>query len=248
MPAIHGTTSILNSALKYPSVRRVVITSSVVAILSDADASTGSSTPISSSSRVDPLPAAPFSNYTAASAYRASKALSLDATDRFVAEKKPHFAVVNVMPGYVIGRNELITDAKSLVSGSNALVLPIVLGSESQPGKRPLMLTHVSEVARVEIESLDENKVAVNAGESKSFLLDGGSASNGVDFDDAKEVVRKAYPQAVKEGKLKLGGGIGSAKLNIESAETVRVFGEMRSYECAVESVVGQYLELLGKE
>lgn len=219
----------------------------MVAILNDEAASTGSSSPISSSTRISPLPTAPFTDYTPSSAYRASKALSLDATDRFVAEKKPGFSVVNIMPGYVIGRNELIKEAKALVGGSNAIALSIVLGSESAPGKRPLMVSHLQDVARIEVAALDEGKVALGAGESKSYLLDGGSANNGVDFDDAKEVVRKAFPEAVESGKLKLGGGIEGAKLNIDASETVETFGELRSYEDAVKSIVGQYLELLEK-
>jgi nucleoside-diphosphate-sugar epimerase len=241
--------SILSSAIKYRNIKRVVITSSIVAILSENEASGGSTSPISSFTRVTPLPVAPFNDYTPSTAYLASKALSLDATDKFVKNKKPHFSVVNIMPGFVFGRNELAQDTNALVSGSNALVLGIVLNFESfLPGKLPLMVTHIQDVARVQIKALDEKKVALSAGESRSFLLDGECKSNGIDFDDANDIVRRAFPEAVKEGKLKLGGRLEVSMLNIESAETVETFGKLRSYEDAVRSVVGQYLELLAKE
>lgn len=245
LPAIHGTTSILNSALKFPSIKRVVITSSVVAILSDAVASNGSSTPISSSSRVRPLPTPP---YNPSSAYRAAKALALDATDRFVAEKKPGFSVINIMPGYIIGRNESVTSTRELVSGSNALVLGIVLGSEPMPGKRPMMVTDLRDVARVEVAALDLEKLKVGEGDSKSFLLDGGSLVTGRKLNDAKEIVRKAFPAAVEEGKLKLGGGVGSAGIVVESKDSTKTFGELQGYEAMVKELVGQYLELLDRE
>ena len=124
-PAIHGTTSILNSALRTPSIRRIVITSSLVAVVPGSALSNGDQTTVyTSSSRVRPLPTAPWGDH--ASAYRASKVLALDATERFLAEKKPHFTVVNVQPGYVIGPHALIEDAEALVSGSNAVVMSVV--------------------------------------------------------------------------------------------------------------------------
>ena len=136
-PAIHGTTSILNSALKTSSIRRVVITSSIVAIVPGKVLSQGdsSSTTYNSSSRVRPSPTSPFEE-NAATAYRAAKALALDATDRFLIDKKPHFTIVNVMPGYVIGENALATDREGLSDGSNALITTIIQGIKA-PIARP---------------------------------------------------------------------------------------------------------------
>jgi hypothetical protein len=152
------------------------------------------------------------------------------------------------MPGYIIGRNELITEAKALVSGSNAVVLSIVLGSQPQPGTQPSVVTDLRDVARVHVEALDEKILKVGAGESKSFLLDGGSATNGVELNDAKAIVRKTFPDAVKEGKLKVGGGFKSAGILLESSETVTTFGEMHNYEEMVKELVAQYLELSDRE
>jgi hypothetical protein len=77
-------------------------------------------------SRVRPLPAARWGHF--AISYRAAKVLALDATDRFLAEKSPRFSIVNIMPGYVVGPNELVTDADQVASGSNELVMSMVLG------------------------------------------------------------------------------------------------------------------------
>jgi hypothetical protein len=41
---------------------------------------------------------------------------------------------------------------------------------------------------------------------------------------------------------------VGSIVRRVDATETVKTFGEMRSYESAVRSLVGQYLELKAKD
>ena len=130
LPAINGTISILNSALKFPSIRRVVITSSVVGIVPiEALMGGDDKTVHSATSRISPLPSAPF-NPNPGAAYFASKTLALDATEKWLEEKKPHFSIVNIMPGFILGRNELVTVAEDLLNGTNVVVLGPVLGHQ----------------------------------------------------------------------------------------------------------------------
>jgi nucleoside-diphosphate-sugar epimerase len=127
LPAIHGTTSILNSALKFPSIRRVIITSSVVAITPQSALINGDDkNTYTADSRISPVPTAPWGSGT--TAYFSSKALALNATDKFVDEKKPHFSIVNIMPGLIVGRNELTTVAEDLLTSTNVFILGPVLG------------------------------------------------------------------------------------------------------------------------
>jgi len=238
LPAIHGTTSILTSALKTPSIRRIVITSSIVAVLPNSTLDNGDATTIyTPSSRVRPAPTAPWGTF--GESYRAAKALALDATDRFIAENKPSFTVVNVMPGYVIGANEWATDAKSLAAGSNGLVLSVVTGVKS-PAARPGNITDIRDVARVHVGSLDEEKVKGN----QSFLLDVGQ----VRFDDALDVASREFADAVKEGVLPLGGTIPAVTNNVDASATVEVFGKLRGYEDAVKSLLEQFVALKRRE
>ncbi|TVY44050.1 putative uncharacterized oxidoreductase, partial [Lachnellula occidentalis] len=155
-PAIHGTTSILTSALLHASIKRIVITSSIAAILSSTAQSASTPTTYTSTSRVSPLPTGPWPN--GIEAYRGAKALALDATDRFVAEKKPRFSIVNVMPGYVIGRNALAMSARELQSGSNNVVLGLVTGNVRKEAQLATVVD-VRDVARVQVEALDGRKV-----------------------------------------------------------------------------------------
>ena len=85
----------------------------------------------SAKSRVNPLPVAPWGSATAA--YFKSKTLALAATERFLEEKQPHFTIVNVMPGFILGRNELVSVAEDLLNGTNLVVLGPVLGQTLPP-------------------------------------------------------------------------------------------------------------------
>lgn len=78
LPAIHGTTSILTSALKAASVKRVVITSSLVAIVPGDALANGDMTNVyGPNSRVSPLPTAPWGT-DIWGAYRNAKVLALE--------------------------------------------------------------------------------------------------------------------------------------------------------------------------
>ncbi|KAH7327333.1 hypothetical protein BKA65DRAFT_597878 [Rhexocercosporidium sp. MPI-PUGE-AT-0058] len=63
LPALNGTTSILNSALLHPSITRIVITSSVVAIMNAEAIMAGDATTVYTPlTRRTPLPTAPWSD------------------------------------------------------------------------------------------------------------------------------------------------------------------------------------------
>lgn len=99
VPAVDATLRALEAAQKSGTVRRVVITSSVVAII-PLDVLLPSEEPVparaaSGDDRVaEPQP--PFVNPFAA--YIASKVAALNASDKFMKEQTPAFDVVNVMP------------------------------------------------------------------------------------------------------------------------------------------------------
>jgi hypothetical protein len=56
--------------------------------------------------------------------------------------------------------------------------------------------------------------------------------------------VRKAYPDAVGNGLLELGGSTPTTRVIVDVRETVEVFGEFKTYEEMAKSVAGQYMEL----
>ena len=236
LPAINGTTSILNSALSHPTIKRIVITSSVVGIMDGPALMVGdSTTTYTPQTRRSPLPTAPWGG--PAEAYFNSKSLSLNATDEFLATQSPHFTIVNIMPGFVIGRSELITKSEDILKSTNAVPLAAVLGVKGD--KKPAMITHIDDVARIHVAALDTAKVPGNRG----FLLQSGDGGKIV-FDDALEVAKEKFADAVEEGILPMGGTTGDAYQIVDSRETDEVFGGLKSYKEAVESVLGQFVEL----
>ena len=113
-------------------------------------------------------------------AYAASKNLAYNASLRFMAEKKPQFGLVNVMPAFVAGKNELAKTRKAVNGGTNALFLNVLLGVQNPDGLWSLTC-HVDDVARVHVQALDEGLVKDGANLGVVYNgLDGGST-----WDDA---------------------------------------------------------------
>jgi nucleoside-diphosphate-sugar epimerase len=238
-PAIHGTVSMLTSASKTPSVRRVVITSSVVAIMPPT--AYGDRDNVYSTVDRAPSPSGPYDNYFAA--YMASKVFAFDATEKFIEAKKPHFTIVNVMPTFVIGKNELVTDSKHITDGTNFIPMQIILGNKNTT---PFTgnIAVLEDVALVHVGSLDEKKVRGNA----NFLVTSGDGIDGVTLDSALEIAKKHFPEAVEKGILPLGGTTPTSLLRLDVSPTEKVFGPMKTYEDAVKSVVAHYIELVEGE
>ena len=63
-------------------------------------------------------------------AYNASKVAALEATNSFILGNKPSFKVININPSFVVGKNELITDVKDIMLGTNSTTLGALLGNK----------------------------------------------------------------------------------------------------------------------
>ena len=234
-PAVQGTTSILKSAANVPSVRRVVITSSIVALIPHDQLSNGDITTVyTRESRVRPLPMGPYQSPV--EGYRASKALALDAAEKFQREVKPGFSIVHVMPGYVFGANELVSDAASVSSGSNAIFMSMLGTEELDPTFGAVV--HLDDVSRIHVGALDEEKVPAGA----NFIT-----AIPVKFEHTLDIVKRLFPEAVEDGRLPFIGRQ-TMPLTIDIQATVDAFGPLKGYEEMVKSVVGQYLRLLANK
>ena len=238
-PAIKGTTNILNAAAKEPSVKRVVITSSIVAVVPWAEAIVGETTHVYTADKGIPDPSGPYEQPF--EAYAAAKTKALNATKIFVKTEKPTFDVINVMPGFFVGKNELITDAKDILSGTNAAAFAPILGHVSDHAY-PGSMQHVDDVAKVHLLSLDP-KVEGN----QDFGIQAGG-TDGIVWGDNLEIVERRFPEAVKDGRLPLNGVQPTKKIRYDTSRTEKVLGiKFQSYEDAIVSVTEHYLELLEK-
>jgi nucleoside-diphosphate-sugar epimerase len=230
-------TGLLEEAFKTPTVKRVVITSSISAITSFKEMTTEPTGELyTHQSRViNPS----FSN--AWDAYFAAKAAGLNAADAFMESRKPSFDLIHLMVGSVIGPQEVAKSVAEVAIPMNIVPLGVVLG---QPGVGPLGMTavYIDDVADIHIHSLDP-KIEGNRG---YILIADGTCS--LSWSEANKYAQELFPEAVKDGRFPLNGGQQDFTLRYETSDTEKMFGiKFKSYKEQVESLFSQYLDLLAK-
>jgi nucleoside-diphosphate-sugar epimerase len=240
-PAVAGTVNILKAGINSPDLKRVVITSSVVAMVPgeymfEKDAPDG--LVVNHESRL-PSPSGPYpSDFHA---YNASKIAALNATEAFVRDLKPNFDVVNIHPSFVIGKNELVKDAKDITLGTNAVAIGPVLGAKSES---PVVgsSVHVDDVAFMHVKGLDPK---VPAG---SYIANSDDYAGTV-WQNATGIVAEHFPRAVEKGIFPNNGLQPTRKLRADARKTEEVMGfKFLSFEEQVKSVIGHLLELKGEK
>lgn len=228
-PTIKSVSTLLASASKEPSVKKIVITSSVFA---NTPFPPDASQEITAETRLSDL-SGPFDSMLPA--YRAGKIAALNFTDKFIKEKEPSFTVINVFPGFVFGRDDRALEVKDLYAGTNCILLPIITG-QSAPNPMPSSATHVDDTAKVHLEALKEG-ISGNFGVTKLH-----------EFNDAWKAVEKQFPEAVADGTFTQGNQpTVPVSWNAHQTEIDLKFN-FRTYEDMVIDVAGQYLELSGKK
>jgi nucleoside-diphosphate-sugar epimerase len=175
-------------------------------------------------------------------AYLASKKIAFNATEAFIRDKKPKFEVVSVGPGFIVGRDDTITDPKNIGNGSNRLLISRLLGN-GVPIPASSCIAHIDDVAKVHVESLNE------AITGNPFFMITTQYPEGPNWDDALEIVKRRYPKEVADGVFHTTSGAPTHHVLIDSSFTEKTFGiRFKTYEQAVVDVVNHYLELTGRK
>lgn len=232
-PAVTITTNMLKTLLASPSrsVKKLVITSSIAAVfpleptasLYDAD-------------NVTPDPEGPWTDDFAA--YAAGKKLAYNATRRIIAEQKPYFDVINIMPSFVIGPNDLLESRSEYASGSNALALAPLLGMQLQGG-RPGSACHVDDVAAVHVAALQSSVEG-----HRNFGVNFNGRNGGVEWNAAIDIVKEKMPEAVGPNGLPLGGSVQSDRTPFDASKTERELGmEFKNFESMIVDLAGAYMK-----
>ncbi|KAI0837232.1 putative cinnamoyl-CoA reductase [Hypoxylon sp. FL0890] len=229
-PTLKMQEELLSSALKTPSVQRIVITSSSVA-------NTGIMAPqhaVSASTRLPPPSPMPISFDHAYVAYVNAKILAVKFADEFTEKFNPHFSISHVMPGYVFGRNELMLDALSATTrnSSNSLLMMGMLGQEI-PEPLHGVYAHIEDVGEVHLRvAFLEPK----EGEPKDF-----GVTTKVNYDNIFDIVEEAFPEQVARGIFKR-SKVRTQPVEYDSSETEKLLGrKFKSFESAVVDVAHQY-------
>jgi nucleoside-diphosphate-sugar epimerase len=233
VPAWKGTLAMLEAAKKTDTVKRIVMTSSIGAIIDlTKDAI------VTEKSRVPSNPG-PYSNVF--EAYLASKVNTFNATEEWIEKEKPHFDVVHIWPGFVIGRNELVTESKYLPAGSNMVVVLPVTGAECDP--TPGSSIHLDDTAHAHVKALDP-KIPGNRG----YILHS-EGIEGTTYEQAKDIVAREFRNEVASGLLPNNGKVSTLRCRVDASESQKVLGfEYKSFEEQVKNIVGQLVELKSLE
>jgi nucleoside-diphosphate-sugar epimerase len=157
---------------------------------------------------------------------------------------EPSFDLITIHPGFVGGRNDLATTIGELLEGTNPLFIAPVLGQNAaQNGGAPTAnAVDVDDVAKAHIDSLRDE---VKGGQA--FILD--NAGGEFAWNDAKAIVDKHFPEAVKSGVLPNDGSSEPHFFALfDNSLAEETFGKLKTHEETVKAVVQQYLELKEKE
>ncbi|KPI40387.1 putative uncharacterized oxido [Cyphellophora attinorum] len=234
-PAKDGTLNLLHAATKHPSIKRVVITSSVGVLTRPVPPALA--TKIIGPDDTATVPSRDAMATHSGRAYNGSKILALLAVDEFVAthHQSLGFDVAHILPSYVQGRNEAATSLKDLAGKtSNANIVRFVLGQKSQvPDFTDLV--HVDDVAAAHV-----NALAAELSQSKGK-------------GEVEKIVRKRFADEVERGVLPLGGSanvvtVGEMGHDVGLTEDVLgLKGRWKGLEEMVVSLVGQVVEFVEK-
>nr|RBQ98732.1 hypothetical protein FVER53263_00324 [Fusarium verticillioides] len=252
--AVQGTRNILRAAHNCPSVRRVVITSSVSAIVDQHPVVSQSPagrcvTPLDRHADYD----AEYYKGDSLKAYTAAKTAALNATDAFLATADGgpttlplHFDVINIMPSFVFGPKGLAATPSNVTNSSNIFGIGLVMRHKPWDGIRlEAVCCHVDDVAQVHVNALNDHELLpLKVGAHRDFIL-------GVKFkpEEIGEIVRRRFPREWWESESATFGARGTydwyhTDYDVGSAE--RLLG--RPFKCLEEQIYdsgSQVMEML---
>ena len=192
-------------------------------------------------------PTGPFSN--AMEAYWASKARARIATRDFIAQKKPQFDFVNLLPSVVIGPDERISTGEGkiedLLQGTRTSILaPALSSSLNSPFPYVAVPVHVADVARAHVDAVDGSLIP---GNSEYILCS--DTPEGVVWDrDITDIARRYFPKEVESKILPLEGSLATIKWRLDGMRTEETFGwKFISFEETMRQLIAQYVELQGR-
>lgn len=234
-PAVDGTLALLNAATQVPTIKRVVIVSSLLALIPlDAlltqqfTATEGLSPPIDPQMSFPPDPRA-----AAGLKYHASKILAHRATLSWYKTSAPQFSVVTLHPSFVFGPNLLQTSPDAL-DGTNAMLWASLTSSAPMI---PMAAVDVRDVAGAHLRALDA------AGDGlEEFILSAG-VEQGWTWEGVVGYVRREFGFV----DVKLEGPFGEPP-SVHAGKAGRVLGvRWRKMEDTVGAFLGQQRELRGR-
>ncbi|KAF2015550.1 putative 3-beta hydroxysteroid dehydrogenase/isomerase [Aaosphaeria arxii CBS 175.79] len=240
-PAIDMSTSLLYSATKVPTIKRIIITSSMVSMIPFEKLTTPDER-LYTARDINANPSRSVAH--GLEAYWNSKAFSRIAISEFLEKYKPHFDVLQLMPGAVVGVDDRAQSIEDLVKSYPdwSLRMSPVLGTK-QTFPLSDVPVDVADVARAHVDAINPSVPG-----NTDYILCTGSP-DGLKWDDSIEVAKRHYPDRVGSKELPLGGTLPTSRWAADYQETERAFGwKFTTFEDSMKDMIGQYLELIDAE
>ncbi|KAI9719339.1 MAG: hypothetical protein M1828_006240 [Chrysothrix sp. TS-e1954] len=231
-PTVEGTVAMLTSAARTSSVRRIVLLSSFLAHIPFANCLGGEeSQKVFSASDYPPQDDGPYiGEYHA---YVAAKAKARVAAIEYVKSHTVQFDVVSIAPSFVLGPNLLAQTSEEALTGSNSVPLAIATGTKFDITVAGCPV-HLDDLTYVMVHSLDVNKIP-----GGSTFLVSSDGPEGVEWEHARGVVSKYFPNAVANNVLSNDGHVTTQRVRVETENTESIFDfKYKEYEEQVVDVV----------
>ncbi|KAJ5761860.1 uncharacterized protein N7511_005242 [Penicillium nucicola] len=247
-PAVEATQAILHAALRYPQIQKVIIMSSVLALLPPTAAGSPSVSvkgerSIFSGKERDHRLTQHFPDNTGevipieldmsfpegfmgeGVKYSASKVLAHQATRDFLKQFKPQYTLLTFHPTFVLG-DSLIQESAKDIDGMNAFFWSSLFSEK--PGLKNAWV-HVRDVAEAHVKAL---RVSIETG--TEFIL----SAPPVSWDQAVELIKRDYPQVGCKIQSPVEGG-----WNVDTSSADRLLMiNWRSMETIIKDVLDQQL------
>ncbi|KAL7894158.1 hypothetical protein HDV63DRAFT_415285 [Trichoderma sp. SZMC 28014] len=235
--ALRSTMGLLESSRKAGTVKRVVVTSSMVAITPfHYYLGQGDDKVFDAEFRI-PLDKGPYSFEF--QAYSASKAAALNESEAWVKKTKPGFDLISILPGWIFGADELATTVKDFETEStNSVLLGLLRGSQTDvPSNSNSVL--VDDAARLHVLALDP-KIPGN----QAFVASADGV-NGMVWEDSFKVLEKNFPEAIAKGLVATTGKQPTLTIPVDAKKTEETFGiKFAGFDEQVKSLVNQWIQV----
>ena len=227
--AVAGNKAILEAAEATPSVKRVVFTASTASLrpytrlFMDHPANkaimSGRGDEVPALTAETKVPTQPLVSDDAPGfeRYDHSKVAATNLVHEYGDAHKSEsssFSIVNLMPGWILGPEELARNKQEAFKGSNLIlgwlfaelsIGPLFGRPENEDVPLVSETVHLDDVVEAHVKALDIDKVP---GKYRNFLLCSDSPTGPV-MMDAEDIVRRELPREVADGKITFAGKLG---------------------------------------
>ncbi|KAL4985503.1 hypothetical protein BDW68DRAFT_189585 [Aspergillus falconensis] len=226
-PTINTCLNLLSSARAQSSVKRIILTSSLAALIDHA--ADTEDTVHAATTRAVNVQAPPYSSPS--EAYTAAK---VGALKRLVDDPRE---LLGAGSNRIILRAVVESGSESGSGSESSLQMQMQTQTAPAPAPEPGVTVHLDDVAEAHVRALNPSIPG-----NRLYILSSGGEM-GTRLDECFGIVARWFPEAVERRILRGKGSLPSSVLRVDAQESAKVLGmEFRGFEEQVRDVVAYYL------